>query len=74
MRSQRHGDLLPFALFSGDYYYPAGGWGDFVGCYESMEDALGGFIPSEYAWAHVVDLRELREVARVEGRSDWRVL
>ena len=54
--------LEKFALFAGQNYYPGGGWEDFVGMYESLEEAREAFYKSgkdsviPYEWGHVVDL------------------
>lgn len=50
-----------FALFAGQDYYPGGGWEDFVGMYESLEEALEAYKSDgdsviKYEWGHVVDL------------------
>ncbi len=41
-----------YLLFSGDEYYPSGGWEDFQGYFESLEDALKA---SKNDWWQVVD-------------------
>ena len=52
-----------FILFAGQDYYPGGGWEDFVGMYESLEEAREAFYKSNddsvipYEWGHVVDLK-----------------
>ena len=58
-----------FALFAGHDYYPAGGWDDFRGVYESVEAAEAAFRAgdpdeSRWEWGHVVDLSSREEVAR----------
>jgi hypothetical protein len=50
-----------FILFAGQDYYPGGGWEDFIGMYESLEEAREAFYKSgysviKYEWGHVVDL------------------
>lgn len=48
-----------FALFTGDQYYPLGGWRDFCGMFSSQEDAMenGEFrIENGCDWYHVVDI------------------
>lgn len=45
-----------YILFMGDIYYPSGGWEDFSGYFETMEDAIK-FIESKdpgCLWAHIV--------------------
>ena len=61
-----------YAVFAGDYYYPAGGWSDLQDIFPTKEDAikdadrrvattpmdLGGYtyLRSENDWVQVVDL------------------
>lgn len=47
-----------FALFAGDNYYPAGGWDDFVGTYETLDLAHEALKDRRIGvgWAQVVDL------------------
>ena len=51
-----------FALFAGDSYYPSGGWDDFRGMFDSLEDAAAAYNQGRYDWGHVVDLRIQKEV------------
>ena len=46
-----------FLLFAGDEYYPLGGWHDFKGDFETLEDAQTWFLKVvlRYDWAHVYD-------------------
>ena len=44
-----------FALFAGSKYYPRGGWKDFIGVYDTLEDAKAA-VKNFYDWYHVVDL------------------
>jgi hypothetical protein len=54
----------PYLLIAGWNYYPASGTGDWIGCFETEEDALNYNI-SEYRdshnWKKVIDLREWTE-------------
>ena len=49
-----------YALFAGDFYYPCGGWNDYVGTYGSYAEAqavaIKGDTAGEYDWWHVVNL------------------
>jgi len=55
-----------FALFAGDTYYPGGGWSDFVGVFDTTEEAekaaaLGWLNEDDetyrpYDWHHIVNL------------------
>lgn len=42
-----------FLLFSGDYYYPSGGWDDFVASYKTVQEARAADCWGD--WAQVVD-------------------
>ena len=56
---------MSYALFSGSTYYPSGGWGDFRGKYESLEDAKEAVEARKVAdvdydmWWHIADLDSL---------------
>lgn len=53
-----------FALFMGDTYYPAGGWGDFHSSYNLLEEAEEACkTMPDFDWAEIVDL-ESGEVVR----------
>lgn len=52
-----------FLLFGGDQYYPAGGWQDYKGSFETLTDALRGAAGNlrdtdtgTWDWWHIVDL------------------
>ncbi len=65
-----------FLAFHGDEYYPCGGWGDFLGDFDSEDLAVAAIheaavknkvnsSPDElwrFQWAHVVDTETQREV------------
>jgi hypothetical protein len=44
-----------YALFSGSYYYPCGGWDDFAGTFDTAEEALAAKFAG-HDWWQVVDL------------------
>jgi viroplasmin and RNaseH domain-containing protein len=46
-----------FLLFAGYDYYPAGGWGDFKGSFDSKEEAEEFLSQSEenYDWDQIID-------------------
>jgi len=45
-----------FLLFAGDFYYPNGGWDDFKGDFDSVENAKDWLEGDGGAdWAHVID-------------------
>jgi hypothetical protein len=49
-----------FLLFSGDHYYPSGGWDDMVGDFDTPEDATAKgqelLRQLKTDWFHVVDM------------------
>ena len=51
-----------FLLFAGDVFYPSGGFVDFIGDFEALEDAkdklikwIGTGADAKYLWAHIYD-------------------
>jgi hypothetical protein len=68
----------PFALFLGDDYYPGGGWRDFVGFFETMDEAVAAAVEPEEDcvsgwWFNVADLRTGQIVASKSGLpTRWR--
>lgn len=52
-----------FLVFSGDYYYPSGGWDDFVNAFETLDEALKGVKDARGDWAHIIDTETMQEVA-----------
>lgn len=46
--------LKRYLLFAGDIYYPGGGWSDFVGSFETIEDARE-HLPEFYDWHQIID-------------------
>lgn len=50
--------LKRFAVFAGDDYYPAGGWADFQGSFDSIEGAHAAANVHDKGgkWWHVIDL------------------
>jgi hypothetical protein len=60
---------MRYLLFAGDYYYPAGGWKDFYGAFESLEEAEARV---EIRDATGVDDPECEaEIARVYDVREW---
>lgn len=51
--------LKRFLLFAGIYYYPSGGWNDFYGSFDTVEEATAAY--EAYAkdkmdpWGHIFD-------------------
>lgn len=52
-----------FLLFAGDAYYPRGGWGDFVGSFDTEVEAIAEAAKIGGDWYHVVDAEIGQEVA-----------
>lgn len=51
-----------YLLFGGDVYYPAGGWDDFRGAFETIEAATAEGYRRKFDWFHVVDRETLTQV------------
>lgn len=64
----------PYLLIAGDTYYPDKGTGNWIGCYETLEDIKNVIVKNEYSgyytingsedeyeWYEIVDLREWTE-------------
>jgi hypothetical protein len=50
--------LKRFLVFSGDKYYPAGGWLDLMNSFDTEDAAVGyarGLASDALVWSHVVD-------------------
>jgi hypothetical protein len=45
-----------YLLFYGDNYYPSGGWDDFKGDFDSVDEAKVAFEKQREDWGHVVDV------------------
>lgn len=62
-----------YLVFSGDYYYPSGGWQDFKGEFDSLYEALE-FIRSGNQckeWVHIVHQKEIISSATSKHNSDY---
>ena len=61
-----------YLLFGFDDYYPMGGWDDFKGAYQSIDDARSEGDGMLHDHLEIVDIETLRVVARWEkSRSAW---
>lgn len=60
-------------LFSGQIYYPGGGMDDFIGSYDTVDEAKAVF-PAEddyrYSWAHIFDFEKELVIFEL-GKSSW---
>jgi len=53
-------DMKRYWLFAGDNYYPDGGWNDFVGTFDAVQDAMKHEKITDKnvgsgRWFHIVD-------------------
>lgn len=50
-----------FLLFSGDEYYPVGGWEDFKGSFDTKEEAEEFLSQQEvkYDWNQIIDTADM---------------
>jgi hypothetical protein len=47
---------MSYAVFTGDHYYPSGGWRDFKGVFEDLFDAYHCVRTSSGDWYQIVNL------------------
>ncbi len=48
---------MKYKLFSGDFFYPSGGYGDFIGSFETVQECID-FVektPLNFEWSHIVE-------------------
>lgn len=63
-----------YLLFSGTTYYPCGGWADFQGDFDTIEEAEKAYRlenPEDedlFTWMHIFDLED-RSFVRGAGKS-----
>lgn len=50
-----------FLVFAGDNYYPAGGWSDLFGTFDTRAEAEAAAAKAdgETQWSEIIDLEEL---------------
>lgn len=46
-----------YAVFSGENYYPCGGWSDFQGTFDTIEEARSHIATQKDQWWQIVDLQ-----------------
>jgi hypothetical protein len=53
-----------YLVFSSACYYPGGGWEDFVGAYDTADEAfkVARDREDDYSWSQVVDLEAMKEI------------
>lgn len=44
-----------YLAFCGDHYYPEGGWRDYVGAFDTVDEARAATAPAVKGWWQVVD-------------------
>jgi hypothetical protein len=65
---------MKVVLFAGEYYYPGGGAEDFVGIYESIEEAKAVYDASANAdrWGQIADHATMRVLEETDDDQKWR--
>lgn len=48
--------MTKYLLFGGEKYYPCGGFRDFMGSFDSLEEAKKEIMYSKNEWFHIVNL------------------
>lgn len=56
-----------FLLFSGDSYYPLGGFWDCNHSFDTLEESVDFALKSDCDWYHVVDSQTMKVVAANGG-------
>lgn len=66
--------IYRYLLFSGEDYYPLGGWSDFVRDFDTPEEAMGYRVPSSRGsdWAHIVDTEDGDIIYERGSPGGWR--
>ena len=61
-----------YLLFAGEDYYPSGGAYDFVGSFDSIDEAVNALNYKEYrdCWANVFDLTT-EKIVKHHSRGVW---
>lgn len=52
-----------FVVFSGEHYYPCGGWNDQDDSFDTLEEAQGFVKKLGRAWVQIVDLKMGEQVS-----------
>lgn len=58
-----------YLLFAGDFYYPAGGFSDFIDSYKSIEEIKEDKL-HDYDWYEIVDLKTYEIVKESRHHDD----
>lgn len=51
-----------YLVFKGSDYYPNGGWEDFSGDFDTIEEAREAATTNRYEWSHIIDTTTKKEV------------
>ena len=56
--------MKKYMLFEGLHYYPSGGFGDFKGTFDTIEEAISFIAPNEHDiyWSHIVETESGQKV------------
>ncbi len=60
-----------FMVFAGDSYYPEGGMADFLGDYETIEEAITAVTATVGDWSQIVDTLDRRWMWDLETQKNW---
>ena len=63
--------MKDYLVFLGENYYPYGGWEDFRGDFDSLEEGLN-YIKSQdssYEWAHIVYKNKIIKKAAIKAKD-----
>lgn len=65
--------MKPFLLLAGEFTYPNTETGDWIGCFETREEAEQYSTTFWHQWHCVVDLREWMEDGNVKSVTNSRI-
>jgi hypothetical protein len=54
--------MKKYLIFCGDSYYPQGGWADFAGAFDDLEEAKSAASELCFDWGHVVCTATMRVI------------
>jgi hypothetical protein len=65
-----------FLLFAGYDYYPHGGWNDFKGAFDTIEEAQTAFTKfiqedSGFTWGHILDTSKVKVILQADEDELW---
>jgi hypothetical protein len=46
-----------YLLFAGDNFYPEGGWNDYCGSFDTIDEAIDYLNGNVVDWWHIVDIK-----------------